>query len=105
MPGSSGRALPGTRLKVVDPDTGALRGVGEKGELCVSGPQVMVGYLDRPDETARTVRDGWVHTGDLGYVDGEENVNTRSRILPGFLPWGCASGVRSGEAVLMLGSP
>ena len=40
VPGSSGRALPGTRLKVVDPDTGAPRGVGEKGELCVSGPQV-----------------------------------------------------------------
>ena len=80
VPGSSGRALSGTRLKVVDPDTGAPRGVGEKGELCVSGPQVMVGYLDRPDETARTVRDGWVHTGDLGYVDGEENVFITGRV-------------------------
>lgn len=42
---------------------------GEKGEVCISGPQVMKGYWNRPDETAQTIRDGRLHTGDVGYVD------------------------------------
>lgn len=44
---------------------------GEKGEVCISGPQVMKGYWNRPDDTAQTIRDGRLHTGDVGYVDAD----------------------------------
>ena len=43
----------------------------QTGEICVQGPQVMLGYLDRPEETASILRDGWLHTGDLGHLDAE----------------------------------
>lgn len=69
-PGSVGVPVPGTDMKVVDADTGERElGLGEEGELCVRGPQVMAGYWNRPDETAKALRDGWMHTGDLARVD------------------------------------
>ena len=69
-PGSVGRAMPGTELRVVDPDAGADLGPGERGELWVRGPQTMAGYLHRPDATAAMVdADGWLRTGDLVVVD------------------------------------
>ena len=43
--------------------------IPKSGELIVAGPQVMVGYLNKPDETANTLKNGWVHTGDVGYLD------------------------------------
>jgi long-chain acyl-CoA synthetase len=68
--GSVGIPVPGTDMKVVDVETGDRElGVGEEGELCIKGPQVMAGYWNRPDETAKTLRDGWVCTGDLARVD------------------------------------
>jgi acyl-CoA synthetase (AMP-forming)/AMP-acid ligase II len=71
-PGSVGRLLPNTRMRVVDPASGADQPVGQTGELLVAGPQVMKGYLGRPEETAAMLDpDGWLHTGDLGYVDGD----------------------------------
>ncbi len=74
-PGSIGLPMPGTDLKIVDLETGARElPIGEEGELCVSGPQVMKGYWNRPDETAialRTDADGvvWLHTGDVARLD------------------------------------
>lgn len=68
--GSIGLPLPQTYLEIRgldDPDK--LMPIGESGEVCISGPQVMAGYWDRPDETARTVRNGRLHTGDIGYMD------------------------------------
>ena len=44
---------------------------GEWGEICIRGPCVMLGYLDRPDESAEALRGGWFHTGDVGYRDGD----------------------------------
>ncbi|NEW39835.1 long-chain fatty acid--CoA ligase [Nocardia cyriacigeorgica] len=67
-PGTVGLPLPGQRLRIVDPD-GADVGPGETGEVLISGPNIMRGYLNRPEETARTVIDGWLRTGDIGRID------------------------------------
>ena len=72
VPGSVGRVMPNTELRVVEPESGRDLGVGERGELWVRGPQVMAGYLNRPEATADILgADGWLKTGDLGYVDPE----------------------------------
>jgi len=71
-PGSVGRLIPNTLCRVVDPASGADLGVGETGELLLAGPQIMKGYLGRPEETAGMLdEDGWLYTGDLGYIDGD----------------------------------
>jgi acyl-CoA synthetase (AMP-forming)/AMP-acid ligase II len=70
LPGSVGRLGPGTELRLLDPDTGRDARPGEPGELCVRGPQVMAGYLGRPEATAQMLGSGgWLRTGDLGRVD------------------------------------
>lgn len=68
--GSIGVPLPGTLVEIRDLDD-PHRGLaaGEKGELCVRGPQVMEGYWNRPEETERTFVDGWLRTGDVGTMD------------------------------------
>ena len=66
---SIGLPIPGTDASVRDEDNKAL-GVGEAGELCIRGPQVMVGYWKRPDATAETIdSEGWLHTGDVAEMD------------------------------------
>lgn len=67
--GSIGVPVPDTDARVVDPETGAPLPPGEVGELEVRGPQVMRGYLNRPDETAQVLHDGWLRTGDMARVD------------------------------------
>jgi O-succinylbenzoic acid--CoA ligase len=62
--GSAGRPLLATKLRIAAP-------AGEVGEILVGGPTVMRGYADRPHDTAAVLRDGWLHTGDLGYLDAE----------------------------------
>jgi acyl-CoA synthetase (AMP-forming)/AMP-acid ligase II len=80
-PGSVGRLLANTRCRVVDPASGADLPVGETGELVVAGPQIMKGYLGRPQETAGMLDpDGWLHTGDLGYIDGDGYVYVVDRV-------------------------
>ncbi len=69
-PGSVGPPLPGVEVRVVD-DRGEALPPGEVGELAVRGPNVMAGYLDRPEETARALRNGWLHTGDLATLDAD----------------------------------
>jgi acyl-CoA synthetase (AMP-forming)/AMP-acid ligase II len=69
-PGSAGRVVPNTEVKLVDVASGAEAGPGAEGELWIRGPQIMKGYLGRPEETADCIdREGWYHTGDVGYVD------------------------------------
>jgi acyl-CoA synthetase (AMP-forming)/AMP-acid ligase II len=65
---SAGRAAPHCEVQVVDEDHRVL-GPGAIGEICVRGPNAMTGYWGLPSETARTVVDGWVHSGDGGYLD------------------------------------
>ncbi len=67
---SIGRPLPVLDIEIRDPD-GRELGEGKLGELCIYGPTVTPGYWNRPDATAETVRNGWLHTGDLGYRDAE----------------------------------
>jgi len=68
--GSVGVPAPNTECKIVDLETGEALGPGQRGEVCVRGPQVMRGYLNRPDATAHTIdNEGWLHTGDIGYAD------------------------------------
>ena len=57
-----------TDVRIVD-DYGRICGIQEAGEIQVKGPQVMLGYLNRPDETAKTIVDGWLCTGDIGMMD------------------------------------
>ena len=71
-PGSVGPPLPGTECRLVDPGTGVDVVPGERGELWIRGPQVMLGYLGNPAATAAMLdADGWLHTGDVAVVDEE----------------------------------
>jgi acyl-CoA synthetase (AMP-forming)/AMP-acid ligase II len=70
--GSVGPPAPNTECKLVDPATGEELGPNQEGELCVRGPQIMTGYLNNAEATARTIdADNWLHTGDIGYADGD----------------------------------
>lgn len=67
--GSIGLPIPSTEMKICDPETGEELPLGEAGELHVKGPQVMVGYLNRPEDTDEVLNDGWFATGDMATCD------------------------------------
>jgi long-chain acyl-CoA synthetase len=69
--GSIGVPLPDTDARLVDVASGADLPLGQEGELLIRGPQVMRGYWNRPAETAATLVDGWLHTGDIARMDAE----------------------------------
>jgi|RhiMethySRZTD1v2_1073278.scaffolds.fasta_scaffold08263_13 long-chain acyl-CoA synthetase len=69
--GTIGLPMPDTDAKIADLETGRTLAPGQEGELAIKGPQVMLGYWNRPDETAQTIKDGWLHTGDVAKVDDE----------------------------------
>lgn len=68
-----GRIVPGTEVRIADADADGV------GEVCVRGPTVMLGYLDEPELTAETLVDGWLHTGDLGFVDASHHLHLVGR--------------------------
>ncbi len=71
-PGSTGLPVSDNEIRIVDMDTGQLEmPIGEVGEITMRCPQMMLGYYQHPTETANTIRDGWLFTGDLGYLDEE----------------------------------
>lgn len=68
--GSVGQPVPGTIVEIISRDDGVtVLPTGEKGEVCISGPQVMKGYYKKPDATAEVIKNGRLHTGDVGYLD------------------------------------
>src|SRR6266545_4898391 len=80
-PASGGRLLPHTECLVVDPASGEAVDRNQQGEIWVRGPLNMRGYLGRPEETAATIdSDGWLHTGDVGYVDDDGDIFIVDRV-------------------------
>jgi acyl-CoA synthetase (AMP-forming)/AMP-acid ligase II len=76
---SAGRPLPGVEAKVVGPDGGRLA-VGEQGEICLKTPSRMLGYWNQDEATRSTLADGWIHTGDAGYLDEDGYIFLTDRI-------------------------
>jgi long-chain acyl-CoA synthetase len=76
--GTAGVPVPETAVKIVDPEGRELPR-GEVGEIVARGPTVMKGYLGQPAATADTIRDGWLHTGDLGVMDEDGYVQVVDR--------------------------
>jgi len=78
--GSVGMPLPDVIIKVVDAETGRINmKAGELGEICFKAPNLMQGYWNQPQETADMLRDGWLHTGDIGYLDSDGHLFLHSR--------------------------
>ena len=69
--GTHGQPMPGVSIRIVDPDSGVEKPVGETGEITVRSPGNFKGYWNKPEASARTLRDGWVWTGDMGRMDAE----------------------------------
>jgi acyl-[acyl-carrier-protein]-phospholipid O-acyltransferase/long-chain-fatty-acid--[acyl-carrier-protein] ligase len=79
-PGTVGQPVPGTAVKTADVDTGADLPRGAEGIVHVKGPQVMQGYLNRPDLTASVLKDGWYCTGDVGRLDADGFLTITGRL-------------------------
>ena len=77
--GSIGLPVPSTDIRIEKED-GTEAAIGERGEICARGPQVMAGYWQRPQETAQVIRDGWLHTGDIGIMDEQGFIRIVDRI-------------------------
>jgi long-chain acyl-CoA synthetase len=76
--GTVGKPFPGQQIRIIDP-SGADVPLGTDGEVLIAGPNVMRGYLSRPEGTARTVVDGWLHTGDIGHLDADGYLSLAGR--------------------------
>ncbi|MFN8009289.1 MAG: acyl-[ACP]--phospholipid O-acyltransferase [Terriglobia bacterium] len=78
--GRIGHPLPGVSVRIVDPETTEILPVGQVGILQVKGPNVMIGYLNRPEKTAEVIQDGWYTTGDLAQKDGDGFITITDRL-------------------------
>ncbi|XP_076939749.1 4-coumarate--CoA ligase 2-like [Bidens hawaiensis] len=72
--GACGTVVRNAEMKIADPDTGASLPRNQRGEICIRGDQIMKGYLNDPEATKRTIVDGWLHTGDIGYIDDDDEL-------------------------------
>ncbi len=79
-PGTIGQPLPGVAVRIVEPETREPLPIGEDGLLLVKGPNVMKGYLGRPDLTAEVIRDGWYDTGDIARLDEDGFLTITDRL-------------------------
>ena len=75
-----GPPMPGTEIKIIDATTGSTKLVGETGEICARGYAVMKDYFDEPDATRKVLKDGWLHTGDLGSIDKHGYCRVQGRL-------------------------
>jgi fatty-acyl-CoA synthase len=75
-----GRVTSELEERLVDPATGRECAVGEEGEVCVKGPSLMLGYYKNPEATAEKIRDGWLHTGDMGARDADGYLRITGRL-------------------------
>jgi long-chain acyl-CoA synthetase len=78
-PGTVGIPMPGQQVEIMD-EEGNILPQGERGEVVIKGPVVMRGYLNKPEETAKTIVDGWLHTGDVGIFDEDGYLSIVDRI-------------------------
>jgi len=78
--GTVGHPVPGVAAKIVDPDTGEDLGLETPGMLLISGPNVMKGYLNRPEQTAEVIQDGWYRTGDIAKIDSDGFITITDRL-------------------------
>ncbi|KAJ0790271.1 4-coumarate--CoA ligase 2 [Helianthus annuus] len=72
--GACGTVVRNAEMKIVDPDTGATLPRNQRGEICIRGDQIMKGYINDPEATKRTIVDGWLHTGDIGLIDDDDEL-------------------------------
>ncbi|KAL3746080.1 hypothetical protein ACJRO7_015090 [Eucalyptus globulus] len=73
--GACGTVVRNAEMKIVDPETGASLPRNQAGEICIRGHQIMKGYLNDPEATANTIdKEGWLHTGDIGYIDDDDEL-------------------------------
>ena len=75
-----GRVTPELVDRIVDPTTGRECAIGTEGEVCVKGPSLMLGYYKQPEATADKIRDGWLHTGDMGVTDAQGYLRITGRL-------------------------
>lgn len=78
--GTVGLPVPGTAIKIVDPDSGKILPPRHAGLVNVKGPQVMLGYLNSPGQTKKCVKDGWFNTGDIGFLDEDGFLTVTGRV-------------------------
>uniref|UniRef100_A0A2P2KGG1 4-coumarate-CoA ligase 2 n=1 Tax=Rhizophora mucronata TaxID=61149 RepID=A0A2P2KGG1_RHIMU len=79
--GSCGTVVRNAELKVVDPETGCSLGYNQPGEICIRGAQIMKGYLNDQQATENTIDiEGWLHTGDIGFVDDDDEIFIVDRV-------------------------
>lgn len=78
--GTNGRLMPGVQCRIVDPASGQDLPAGEQGEIVLQSPGNFLGYWKQPGKTAETLRDGWVHTGDIGRLDADGYLTLLGRI-------------------------
>lgn len=101
-PGSVGIPFPDTEIKLIDPDSGEIVPVGEPGELVVKGPQVFTeGYHNKPEETANTLKDGWIYTGDVCRMDDDGYFSVVDRVKDMVIVSGYKVFTRTVDDVLM----
>ncbi|WCJ40307.1 4-coumarate--CoA ligase [Euphorbia peplus] len=73
--GACGTVVRNAEMKILDPDTGLSLPRNQPGEICIRGHQIMKGYLNDPEATARTIdKQGWLHTGDIGFIDDDDEL-------------------------------